>query len=143
MSSILCLWKYRNYVNDRHEGLLTGIPSFNSHQNRLHSVTSIGERAYVVTYFDGRCYLVGRIIIGEKYFNKPDYEYGEFGISGDSNSRYYECGSIDVTKTLRQLHFKTGKRIGNSRLPLALHLQTIRELTEDDIELLESFISSG
>jgi len=141
MSSIICLWKYNNYLKDKSDGILKEIPSFNSHQSRLHSVTQLGERAYVVTYVRSRCYLVGRITIAEKYPNTPDYEYGEFGIAGDpGQSRYYECGFIDVTGILRRLHFKTGKQIGNSPLPCSQHLQTIRELTEDDVALLESCI---
>ena len=141
MSSIICLWKYKNYFKDKDEGVLEEDPSFNSHQSRLHSVTRLGERAYVVTYVDGSCYLVERITIAEKYPNEPSYEYGEFGVSGDpTQSQYYECGLIDVTRILRQLRFKTGKRIGDSPPPLSLHLQTIRELTEDDVALLESCI---
>ena len=141
MSSILCLWKYKNYLKDESEGLLDESPSFNSHQSRLHSATQLGERAYTVTYVDGRCYLVGRIIITNKYTNKPDYEYGEFGIRGTvPESQYFERDLIDVTAVLRQLRFKTGKMIGNSPLPLSLHLQTIRELTEDDVTLIESCI---
>ncbi len=141
MSSILCLWKYKNYLKDKDEGTLEETPSFNSHQSRLHSATLLGERAYVVTYVSGRCYLVSRITIAEKYPNEPDYEYGEFGIQGDPmESHYYKFGSIDVTGILRKLSFKTGKRIGSSPRPISLHLQTIRELTADDVALLESCI---
>jgi hypothetical protein len=121
--------------------LLIGFPSFNSHQERLHSATEFGERAYLVTYKDSRCYLVGRIVINEKYTNVPNYEYGEFGISGGPpESQYYEFGLLDITRILRQLNFKTGKRIGNSPLPLSLHLQTIREITDDDVALIEPCI---
>ena len=141
MSSILCLWKYKNYLKDRDSKLLEESPSFNSHQNRLHSAIEFGERAYLVTYLEGQCYLVGRIIITEQYFNEPNYEYGEFGISGElPESQYFEFGLIDITMVLRQLRFKTSKIIGNSPLPLSLHLQTIRELTEDDVALLDSLI---
>ena len=141
MSSILCLWKYKNYLKDRDRKLLEESPSFNSHQKRLHSATQFGERAYLVTYLDGQCYLVGRIIITKKYLNEPTYEYGEFGIIGNlPESQYFEFGLVDVTMVLRKLSFKTGKMIGTSPLPLSLHLQTIRELTEDDVALLESAI---
>ena len=141
MSSILCFWKYSNYLKDVAEGVLDETPAFNSHQSRLHSTTDLGENAYVVTYMDKRCYLVAKITIAEKYPNEPDYEYGEFGIEGDSiQSQYYECGDIDITDVLRRLYFKTGKRIGNSPHPISQHLQTIRELTEEDVALLESCI---
>jgi hypothetical protein len=141
MSSILCLWKYKNYLKDTNEGVDEENPAYNSHQSRLHSATLLGDRAYVVTYVDGHCYLVERIIIAEKYPNEPGYKYGEFGISGNPpESQYYDFGSIDVTGILRGLSFKTGKRIGNSPRPLSLHLQTLRELTEDDVALLESCI---
>jgi len=141
MSSIICLWKYNNYLKDVAGGVLDETPAFNSHQSRLHDATEIGDTAYVLTYINGHCYLVGRIKITEKYFNPPNYEYGQFGIRGDpEESQYYECGSIDVTEVLRRLEFKTGKRIADSPRPLSQHLQTIRELTEDDVALLESCI---
>ena len=141
MSSVLCLWKYPNYLIDKSQGLLTGNPAFNSHQSRLHSATQLGEKAFLVTYLDGRCYLVGRIVVKEKYFNEPDYEYGEFGIQGETpESSYYQFGSIDITDILRKLYFKSGKRIDKSKRPLSLHLQTIREVTDDDVALLDSCI---
>ena len=141
MSSIICLWKYKNYLKDVKQGVLNETPAFNSRQNRIHDATIIGDIAYIITYVDGYCYLVGRISISEKYFNNPNYEYGEFGIMGDSqSSQYYECGSIDASEVLRRLNFKSGKGIGNSQQPLSQHLQTIRELNDDDIELLESLI---
>ncbi len=141
MSSILCLWKYRNYLKDVADGVLDESPAYNSRQKRLHSVTSYGERAYVVTYLDGRCYLVTRITITEKYTNDPSYEYGEFGISGDyPESTRYEPGEIDVTETLRRLRFKTGKMIGSSSYPISLYLQTIRELTAEDELLIDACI---
>ena len=140
------VWKsFRGILPDQYvEGVLEETPCFNSHQSRLHSVTQLGERAYIVTYVNRRCYLVGRITIAKKYHNMPSYEYGEFGIRGDpGQSQYYECRSIDVTGILRQLRFKTGKQIGNSPRPCSQHLQTIRELTEDDVALLESCISGS
>ena len=142
MSSIICFWKYKYYLKDIANGVLYETPAFNSRQSRLHDATEIGETAYVVTYLDRHCYLVGRIIITEKYFNSPDYEYGEFGISGNpEESQYYDCGLIDVTEILRRLEFKTGRRIADSPRPLSMHLQTIRELTEYDVAQFESVIS--
>jgi hypothetical protein len=141
MSSIVCLWKYPNYLADERAGYLREAPSFNSHQSRLHSATELGERAYLVTYLNGHCYLVGRITITQKYQNEPDYEYGEFGIRGiPPESQYFDFDLIDITNILRRLNFKTGKKIGNSPRPISMHLQTIRELTEDDVALLESAV---
>jgi len=142
MSSIMCLWKYKNYLRDKKEGALEKPPRFNSRQSRLHSAIQLGERAYIVTYANKCCCLVGRITIAGKQYNPPNYKYGQFRIIGDpSESQYYEYGAKDITKVLRELQFKTGKQIGASIHPLSLHLQTIRELTEDDVELLESCIS--
>lgn len=141
MSSILCLYKFNNFIDESDNWALSNSPSYNSHQSRLHSVTNYGETAYIVTYIQGHCYLVGRIIITNKYFNNPDYEFGEFGVSGNrSQSQTYDSGLIDVTNILRQLTFKTGKCIGSSLQPISQHIQTIRELTEDDVALLESVI---
>ena len=138
MSSILCLWKYRNYKREKKDGL-NFPPAYNSKQRRLRSATELGDNAYIVTYVSGRCYLLAKITIAERYHNEPDYEYGEFGIEGDSTqSQHYECGDIDITDVLRRLCFKTGKRIGSSPHPISLHLQTLRELTEDDVALIES-----
>jgi len=141
MSSIICFWKYKNYLRDKAERAEEKFPHFNSKQSRIHSAAQLGEIAYLVTYLSGSCYLVGRITIAKKEYNPPSYKYGQFRIIGNPNaSRYYDCGEIDITGILRQLQFRTGKRIGNSELPLSLHLQTIRELTEDDVALLESCI---
>ncbi len=141
MPSIMCLWKYNNYLEDKKEGTLEKPPCFNSRQSRLHSATQLGKRAYLVTYTNGRCYLVGRITIAKQEYNPPNYKYGQFRIIGDpSESQYYEYGSVDITRVLRQLQFKTRKPIGTSLCPLSQHLQTIRELTENDVALLESCI---
>jgi hypothetical protein len=141
MSSIICFWKYKNYLEDGKQGILNKLPAFNSNQRRLHSATRNGDIAYLITYDDGFCYLVGRIVISRKRLNAPGYKYGQYRIEGDQqNSRYYSCGLIDLTNILRQLSFKSGKRIGNSQSPCSQHLQTIRELTDSDIALLESVI---
>jgi hypothetical protein len=144
MSSILCLYKYENYkeeADDASGDWWDDIPRYNSRQSRLHKVTEIGDRAYVVTYKDGCCYLVGRITISEKVPNLPSHPYGIFGIKGDPrHSQFYKFGSKDVTEVLRRLEFKTGKRIGSSMRPLSWHFRAIRELTEGDVALLESII---
>ena len=69
MSSIMCLWKYKNYLQDKKEGALERSPRFNSRQSRLHSATQLGERAYIVTYGNRCCCLVGRITIAKKQYN--------------------------------------------------------------------------
>jgi hypothetical protein len=139
MSSILCLWKYPIYVQEKKEGL-SYYPEFNSKQIRLHSATTIGENAYLVTYSKKHCYIVGKITIAKKKPNQPGYKFGEFKIIGNVPQSQYFNNPIEITKVLRQLHFKTGKRIGDTQLPLSLYLQTIRELTEDDVALIESHI---
>jgi hypothetical protein len=139
MSSILCLWKYPIYKRERREGL-GDIPEYNSKQSRLHSATQLGETGYIVTYLKNHCYLVAKIIIEKKEHNDPGNEFGEFKIKGNPPQSSYFDDPIDITGIIRQLRFKTGKRIDNLLQPISLHLQTIRELTEDDEALLESCI---
>jgi len=139
MSSILCLWKYPIYIQEKKDGLSYN-PEFNSKQSRLHTAALIGENAYLVTYSKKRCYLVGKIVIVKKKLNQLGYKFGEFKIIGNPPESQYYNKPIEITEVLRQLRFITGKRIGNTLLPLSLYLQTIRELTEDDVALIESYI---
>ena len=141
MSNLICLWTYRNYLQDKKEGVLEKVPGFNSKQSRLHDATELGERAYLVTYRNEHCYLIGRISIAKKEYNPPTCKYGQFRIIGDPDeSRYYKYGSINISEALRKLQFKTKNPIGPSKRPLSQHLQTIRELTDDDMALLETCI---
>lgn len=142
MSSILCLWKYSNYQNDLKNNSIETIPAFNSKQSRLHSIPQIGERAYIVTYNLKRCYLIGRITIGKKGFNPPGYPYGKYKIIGDStDSKWYKYGLIDITNLIHKLNFNSGGKIPlNAPYPIAVYLQTFRELTAKDVYLLESSI---
>jgi hypothetical protein len=143
MSSILCYWKYGNYLYDIEQGHLARIPSYNSNQRRLHSVPDIGEKAYLVTYNERRCYLVGKIKIASKRFNPPKrmYMYGRYRIVGIP-----DYGSIDVTDQVvafikRNLRSDKAK---SARLPhpIPQYLQTIRELTESDAMSLENRIDA-
>ena len=149
MSSILCYWKYRNYLYDIEQGLLARTPSFNSNQRRLHSVPDIGEKAYLVTCNERRCYLVGKIKIASKRFDPPKrmYMYGRYRIVGiPDESSFYDYGNIDVTDQVvafikRNLRSDKDK---SARLlhPIPRYLQTIRELTESDAMSLENRIDA-
>ena len=149
MSSILCYWKYRNYLYDIEQRHLARIPSFSSNQKRLHSVPDIGEKAYLVTYDERRCYLVGKIKIASKRFNPPKrmYMYGRYRIVGiPEESSFYHYGNIDVTDQVvafitRNLRSDKDKSAILPH-PIPQYLQTIRELTESDAMSLENRIDA-
>lgn len=147
MSSILCYWKYRNYLYDIEQGHLTKTPSFNSNQQRLHSVPDIGEKVYLVTYNERRCYLVGKIKIARKRFNPPNHMYGRYNIVGSPDeSSFYDYGIIDVTDEIvafirRNLHSDSDKSTELTQ-PIPQYIQTIRELTESDAMSLDNRIDA-
>jgi len=145
MSSILCYWTYSNYLYDVEQGHIAEIPSFNSNQSRLHSVPNIGEKAYIVTYNEGQCYLVGKITIAKKEFNQSNYRYGRYKIVGNpAESAYYEYRKFNVTNFLVEF---IKRNLNNKDVPSELphpipqYLQTIRELTEQDATALDAIVS--
>lgn len=140
MSSILCLWKHSNYSRDVKEGLVGSLPMYHSNQRRLHTVTDIGDRAYLVTCNEDRCYLVSRVTIHEKRIDNS--KYGQYCIVGDiRDSAYFPYATIDVTDVviryiLRKAHLPRTSS-GQPEWPIPIYLQRFRELSEGDVLALE------
>lgn len=146
MSDLLAYWRYDNYARDIGEG--AGF-HFNSNQRRLHTALSEGDSLWLVT---GRneprrvgmaYYIVARLVIRSKTLNSPDYKYGKYRVWGDLNSsKYYRVGNHEASSFIRGLQFVSDTPIGNSSAELAQHLQTMRELSEQDTILLERWCAN-
>lgn len=146
MSDLLAYWRYDNYIRDLAEG--AGF-NFNSKQSRLHSALNEGDSLWLITgrREAGRIglayYIVARLIIRSKTINSPDYKYGKYRAWGDlSASKYYQLGDHEASDLLRRLQFSTNMPIGESGKELALYFQSMRQISEQDSILLESWCTS-
>lgn len=146
MADLLAYWRYDNYKRDLEEG--AGF-NFNSSQHRLHSAIDLNDSLWLVT---GRrepdkvgmaYHVVARLVIRAKTLNEPGYRYGQYRVWGDLHrSKYYKIGVQDASSLLRKLRFTTEKPIGQSDTELALHLQTMRNLSQLDSQLLDLWCES-
>lgn len=141
--NLLAYWKYNNYEKNTRDGRFF---SFNSNQERLHTAIELGERLWLVTgqHQKGlsQYKLVANLLIEEKSFNSPDYEYGKYRlIANKSNSFYYLVDGPDVSELLLQLKFETGNQIA-SKAVIGQSLQTIRALIKSDVFLLDEWASN-
>lgn len=146
MADLLAYWRYDNYLLDVAEGV--GF-NFNSRQDRLHSVLNEGDSLWLITgrRETGRVrmayYVVARLVIRAKTFNAPDYKYGTYRVWGDLKaSTYYQVGSQEVSALLKHLQFSTHSPIGETDRELALHFQSMRQLSSEDTVLLDRWCSS-
>jgi len=149
MSDLLAFVRWNEYQK-RPDGLplLSAAPiSFSSAQARLHRVLN-GERVWLVSKCpdDREYYLVGFINVEEKALNPPEsletQLFGQFKVVGKKATSVDLEKRCMVTHRLRELSFsphnpiKTGANIGQS-------IQTIRELSPDDVRLLDHFIEAA